>query len=424
MTTVPLTNWARNVRFRAEQLHRPSSIAELQQLVSRSARVRALGTGHSFNEIADTTGDLVSVAGLPTRLDIDAQARTVTVSGGTRFAELGRELHQAGFAIPNTASLPHISVAGGCSTGTHGSGETVGNLSSFVSAVELVTADGDLITCSRETDPDRFDGTVVALGALGIVTALTFDLVPTFHLRQDVYDGLAHESFLAGFDEIMAAGYSVSAFSTWREPRIQQIWVKSRTDPADNRPAAPTLHGASLATGERHPLQAMSPEYTTPQLGVPGPWNERLPHFRAEFTPSAGEEIQSEYLLPREHALAAIDAVRQRADRIAPLLQVCEIRTIAADDLWMSTAYGRDSVGVHFTWTKEPAAVEEVLVDLEPALAPLGARPHWGKLFLARAEQIAPLYERYADFVALVQRLDPRGAFRNDWFERHVLGSR
>jgi xylitol oxidase len=195
MTTVPLTNWARNVRFRAEQLHRPSSIAELQQLVSKSARVRALGTGHSFNEIADTTGDLVSVAGLPTRLDIDAQARTVTVSGGTRFAELGRELHQAGFAIPNTASLPHISVAGGCSTGTHGSGETVGNLSSFVSAVELVTADGDLITCSRETDPDRFDGTVVALGALGIVTALTFDLVPTFHLRQDVYDGLAHESF-------------------------------------------------------------------------------------------------------------------------------------------------------------------------------------------------------------------------------------
>jgi len=225
---------------------------------------------------------------------------------------------------------------------------------------------------------------------------------------------------LAGhFEEIVSAGYSVSVFATLGEA-VDQVWVKSRAHEAP--PEA--LFDARPATVDRHPILGLDATPCTPQLGRPGPWSDRLPHFRMGFTPSAGEEIQSEYLLPREHALAAIDAVRQRADRIAPLLQVCEIRTIAADDLWMSTAYGRDSVGVHFTWTKEPAAVEEVLVDLEPALAPLGARPHWGKLFLARAEQIAPLYERYADFVDLVQRLDPRGAFRNDWFERHVLGAR
>ena len=422
MTTVPLTNWARNVRFRAEQLHRPSSIAELQQLVSKSARVRALGTGHSFNEIADTTGDLVSVAGLPTRLDIDAQARTVTVSGGIRFAELGRELHQAGFAIPNTASLPHISVAGGCSTGTHGSGETVGNLSSFVSAVELVTADGDLITCSRETDPDRFDGTVVALGALGIVTALTFDLVPTFHLRQDVYDGLAHDSFLTHFDEIMAAGYSVSAFSTWREPRIQQIWVKSRTDPADNRPAAPTLHGASLATGERHPLQAMSPEYTTPQLGVPGPWHERLPHFRAEFTPSAGEEIQSEYLLPRDRAVAALQALDDIAAGVATVLQVSEIRTVAADELWLSPSHRRPTVCLHFTWIGDEAAIAPVIAAIEERLAAFDARPHWGKRFTVPPAEIARLYPRLDDFRALMGSLDPAGKFRNELIQRLIVG--
>jgi xylitol oxidase len=141
------------------------------------------------------------------------------------------------------------------------------------------------------------------------------------------------------------------------------------------------------------------------------------------FTPSNGDEIQSEYLLPRRNAVAALEALRSLGGRIRPLLQTCEIRTIAADDLWLSTAYGEDTVAFHFTWAQAQQSVEDLLVDLEGALLPLGARPHWGKLFLADAATLAPRYARHADFVDLVQRLDPRGTFGNDWLDRYVLGA-
>jgi alditol oxidase len=165
----------------------------------------------------------------------------------------------------------------------------------------------------------------------------------------------------------------------------------------------------------------MDPVNCTAQLGRPGPWWDRLPHFRMGFTPSAGAEIQSEYHLPRRHALAAIEAVRGLAGAIAPLLYVSEIRTIAADGLWMSPHHERDSVALHFTWHREQQAVERVLESVEAALEPFAARPHWGKLFLSRAETIRARYERLDDFASLLERLDPRGAFRNAWLERHVI---
>lgn len=424
MTTATLTNWAGNVEFSTGTLHRPTSIAELQRLVASSARIRALGTGHSFNEIADTTGTMLSVAGLPTRVDIDSQTGSVTVSGGTRFAELGGDLQRAGFALANTGSLPHISVAGACSTGTHGSGNTLGNLSTFASAVELVTADGELVTYSRATDPDRFDGMVLALGALGIITALTLDIVPTFTVRQDVYNGLSHEGFLGHFEEVMAAGYSVSVFSTWRTPRTHQIWVKSRTEPTDSSPAAPTLHGAILAVAEQHPVEEMSAEHTTQQFGVPGPWNERLPHFRAEFTPSTGEEIQSEYLLPRAQAGAALQALEDITANIAAVLQVGEIRTTAPDELWLSPSHQRDTVGLHFTWIKDEAAIAPVVAAIEDRLSVFDARPHWGKRFTVPPAAIARLYPRLNDFRDLMEQMDPTGKFRNQMIERLILGRR
>jgi D-arabinono-1,4-lactone oxidase. len=132
--------------------------------------------------------------------------------------------------------------------------------------------------------------------------------------------------------------------------------------------------------------------------------------------PSAGDEIQSEYLIDRRHGPAAIEAILRIGDRIRPLLYISEIRTIAADDLWMSPEHGRDTVGIHFTWKRDQDAVERMLVEVQRALEPFAPRPHWGKLFLS-----APRYERLPDFVALLDRLDPRGAFRNDWLERHVL---
>jgi xylitol oxidase len=171
-------------------------------------------------------------------------------------------------------------------------------------------------------------------------------------------------------------------------------------------------------------VPGVDPANATPQLGRPGAWSDRLPHFRMGFTPSAGDELQSEYLVALDDAVPALEAVRPLAERIRPLLQVCELRTVAADRLWLSMNHDRASLAIHFTWMPRAGEVSAVLADLERALAPFAARPHWGKVFLAEAAAIVPLYPRHADFARLVERLDPRGAFRNDWLERHVLGRR
>ncbi|GAA3745372.1 alditol oxidase [Plantactinospora mayteni] len=418
-----LTNWAGNIDFRAGRLHRPGSVPELRSLVAGSDRVRALGTGHSFNRIADTTGDLVSLAGLPPVVEIDSTAATVTISAGIRYGELVGHLHRAGFALHNLGSLPHISVAGACATGTHGSGPGNGNLATAVAALELVTADGDLVTLRRGTDGDDFLGAVVGLGALGVVTRLTLDLVPAFEIAQYVYDDLPRDQLDAHSSEILGGGYSVSLFTDWTGPRINQVWVKRRVDTtagvAAGVAAEPHWHGATLAAEPRHPVPGMSAAYCTEQLGVPGPWHARLPHFRLEFTPSSGEELQSEYFVPREHLGAALTALDGIADRIAAVLQISEIRTVAADELWLSPSYRRDSVALHFTWVKETEAVLPVLAAIEERLGPYAPRPHWGKLFVTPPEQLRDRYDRYADFAKLVRRYDPAGKFRNEMLDRY-----
>jgi alditol oxidase len=377
--------------------------------------VRVLGSRHSFTGIADAD-ELISLQALTTPVPVDRSAGTVTVSGGLSYGALVQRLDDEGLALHNLASLPHISVAGAVATATHGSGVRNGNLSTAVAALQIVTSDGEVGTASRG-DRD-FEGMVVGLGALGVVTQLALDVQPAFEVRQHVFEGLGWDALAAHFDEIVSSGYSVSVFTRWQET-VDQVWVKTRID----EPEPAELFGARPATVDRHPILELDPAACTPQLGRPGPWSDRLPHFRMGFTPSAGEEIQSEYLLPRRHAEAAIDAVRALAERIRPILLVCEIRTVAADELWLSTSCGTDSVAIHFTWQPVQDRVLQLLVDLEAALAPFGARSHWGKLFVAGASAIAPLYDRHADFVGLVDRLDPRGAFRNDWLEERVLGT-
>jgi xylitol oxidase len=342
----------------------------------------------------------------------------VTVSASVSYGALAHALAAEGLALHNLASLPHISVAGAVATATHGSGDANGNLATAVARLELVTSSGEILSAKRG-DAD-FDGMVVGLGALGAVTRVTLDVEPAYAVRQRVFEGLDWDALLERFDELSASGYSVSVFTRWGD-RVDQVWVKSRvTDaPATLRDE---LLGAIPATLERHPILGLDPVNCSPQLGAPGPWSERLPHFRMGFTPSNGDEIQSEYLLPRRHAVAAIRALRDLAGTIRPVLQVSELRTIAADSLWMSPQHGQDTLGIHFTWKLDQDAVERALADVEAALAPFGARPHWGKLFLAEAAAVGPLYERLDDFARLVERLDPRGAFRNDWLDAHVLG--
>ncbi|TDD21713.1 FAD-binding protein [Nonomuraea diastatica] len=398
-----LTNWAGNTAFRAQNVHHPTSLDELQRLVAASAQVRALGSAHSFNEVADATGDLVVLDRMPGAVEIDSAAATARVPARMTYARLAPVLHKAGFALTNMASLPHISVAGSVATGTHGSGEGIPGLAAAVSSLDLVTADGSVLTISR--GDAGFPGAVVALGALGVVTSLTLDLVPAFELRQYVREGLALEA-LGDFDEIMASGYSVSLFTDWRDTRV---WLK-RADEL----TSPDWYATRPADGPRHPLPAMPADNCTTQLGVPGPWHDRLPHFRADHPPSgAGDELQSELLLPREHAVKALRELFTIGDRIRPVLHISEVRTVAADDLWLSPFHGRDSVGIHFTWVRDVAAVLPVLELVEETLAPFEPRPHWGKLFTVWP----PCPER---FRTLVGRLDPEGKFAND-FTRILL---
>jgi xylitol oxidase len=418
----PAVNWAGNHTYPAAKLHRPASMAQLQEIVSGAASVHVLGSRHSFNGIADAE-ELISLEmlhtdeALPAAVVIDPDGGTVSFGGGLKYGELVQRLDDEGLALHNMASLPHISVAGAIATATHGSGVGNGNLATAVAALEMVTSGGDVVRIQRG-DPD-FDGVVVGLGALGAVTCITLDVEPAFEVRQDVFEGLSWAALLEHFDEIVSCGYSVSVFTVFRET-VDMVWVKTRTDSAEQVPGE--LFGAEPASVDLHPVIGLDPTPCTPQRGRPGPWHDRLPHFRMGFTPSAGEELQSEYLLPRRHAAAALEAVRALADRIRPLLMTCEIRTVASDRLWLSTSYQQDSVAFHFTWVPDQPAVEEVLVALEGALSPFGARPHWGKVFTADAESVPPLYERHADFVRLVERMDPRGAFRNAWLEARVLG--
>ncbi|WP_225095690.1 FAD-binding protein [Streptomyces sp. CoH27] len=405
-TAGTVTNWARTITYQAREFHRPQTADALAALVAGSARIRVLGSGHSFNRIADPGPDgvLVSTAGLPPETEIDTAARTVRVSGGVRYAELAHAVHAHGLALPNMASLPHISVAGSVATGTHGSGVTNGPLAAAVREVELIAADGSTVTIGRD-DP-RFGGAVTSLGALGVVTALTLDLEPAYEVEQHVFTELPLEGL--DFAAVAAAGYSVSLFTDWRRPGFRQVWVKRRTD----QPAV-RFPWAAPATEPMHPVPGMPATYCTEQLGVPGPWHERLPHFRAEFTPSNGEEIQSEYLLPRSAAVDALCAIDGIRSTVAGVLQTCEVRTIAADPQWLSPAHGRDSVALHFTWVRDEAAVLPVVRRLEAALAPFEPRPHWGKLYEIPSTVVRGLYAHLADFRALARSLDPAGKFTN-----------
>jgi alditol oxidase len=415
------TNWAGNVAYRAGRHHTPTSVEELQHLVAASRRLRPLGTGHSFNALADTDGDQVSVTGLPPTIDVHAAEPTATIAAGLRYGELTGRLHEQGWALHNLGSLPHISVAGAVATATHGSGEGNGNLASSVRALQMVTADGELVTLQRGRDSD-FAGAVVALGALGVVVRLTLDLVPAFTVRQFVYEGLTLDRLLECFDDVVSAAYSVSVFTDWRDPVQAQVWVKQRVG-EESRVAVERWPGARLADGPRHPIGGMPPENCTPQLGVPGPWHDRLPHFKLGFTPSGGKELQSEYFVARSSAAPAIEALARIRGQVAPLLQTAEIRTVAADDLWLSPAYRRDSVALHFTWVADEAAVAPVVSAVEEVLAPFDARPHWGKVFGVQPDVVAAGYERWQDFVTLAERLDPAGVLRNELLASYLLPS-
>jgi len=460
------TNWAGNIAFGAPDFYRPAAVPELQALVAKVGRIRVLATGHAFNDLADSPGAQVSLAGLPPEVSVDSAARVARVAAGLSYAEVAVRLDAHGFALRNLASLPHISVAGATATATHGSGAANQNLAVAVAGLTLLTAGGDLLELSR--GDGAFDGAVVHLGALGVVVSLVLDLVPSFDASQRVYENLPLAALDDHFTDIMTAGYSVSLFTDWQAPRLTQVWIKQRAGtpappastptpsvpqagapassvtqagtptpsvpPAGTPASAPqaatpassvtqaSWFTATPASGPRNPVPGASPDACTEQLGVPGRWYERLPHFRPGFKPSAGDELQSEYLLPVASAVPALHALDQIRDRIAPVLRICEVRAIAADQLWLSSCYRQDSVAFHFTWIADTVAVLPVVGLVERQLGPFAPRPHWGKVFTATPQELAARYDRLPDFLNLMNRFDPSGKFRNAYTDRYLTG--
>jgi xylitol oxidase len=416
-----LKNWAGNLEYGTEQLYPATSLEQVREFVRRQSRFKVLGTRHCFNNIADSTDQFLSLKAMDKVVALDPKSRTVTLESGMTYGQLCPYLDNNGWALHNLASLPHISITGACSTATHGSGETNGNLATAVSALEFVNAGGDVVKLSRQQDGETFRGAVAGLGALGVITKVTLDVQPRFTMQQYVYENLPLSELKDHFDAIESTAYSVSLFTDWQKERINEVWLKTRTEQGRTFDAPPVFFGAKRATRNLHPIMELSAENCTEQMGVPGPWYERLPHFRMGFTPSAGKELQSEYFVPRRHAVEAILAVERLRDHVGPHLLISEIRTIAADDLWMSPCYKQASVTIHFTWKQDWPAVSKLLPVIEKELAPFSPRPHWGKLFTISAAQLHSSYQKLPEFVELSRKYDPQGKFRNDFLSTHIF---
>lgn len=403
-------NWAGNVRYSARRILYPQTVKAVQEAVRQSAQATVLGSRHSFNTIADSTDTHICLDKLDKIIALDTEARTVTIEAGVRYSQLAPYLHQHGFALHNMASLPHISVAGSCATATHGSGLTSGNLATFVIAIEFADASGNLIKLTKADK--EFDGAIVLMGALGVVTRLTLAIEPTFQMQQNVYRNLAMSKLQDNFESLQTAGYSVSLFTDWKDRNINQVWILNKSDQTVS-PHQLDLYGMEPAVRKLHPVAGMQTDPVTEQLGVPGPWFERMPHFKIGHQPSVGNELQSEYFVPIEHAYDAMVALQELQERLAPHLYVSEIRTVGADTLWMSPCHNRRSVAFHMTWCQHPEVVQALIPAVEAALEPFEPRPHWGKLFTMDPARLQSCYERLDDFKRFAATYDPHGKFRN-----------
>jgi xylitol oxidase len=420
---IKLKNWAGNLEYSTDRLYSANSLEQVQSYVKKQSKLKVLGTRHCFNNIADSIHNFLSLKSMDDVVVLEPEAHTVTVHAGMTYGQLCPYLDSKGYALHNLASLPHISIAGACSTATHGSGEKNGNLATAVSALEIVTAAGEVVKLSRLEDGDAFLGAVVGLGSLGVITKITLDTQPAFLMRQYVYENLPLTEVKDHFDAIESSAYSVSLFTDWQDQRISEVWIKSRVEEGQAFDATAEFFGAKRATKNLHPIAELSAENCTEQMGVPGPWYERLPHFRMGFTPSAGKELQSEYFVPRQHAVEAILAVERLRDQVSPYLMISEIRTIAADNLWLSPCYEQPCITIHFTWKQDWPAVRKLLPVIEKELAPFKARPHWGKLFTMPPTELKFIYKRLPDFIQLSKKYDPQGKFRNEFLNTNVFSS-
>ena len=408
-----MQNWSKNVDFNDRAYLQPESLAELQEIVKSNQKLRARGTAHCFNEIANTSSYAINLSRMPKLIEVDSAARSVRVAAGLKYGELAPILHKQGWALDNLASLPHISIAGSISTGTHGSGINNKNLANQVLSLDLVTAEGELRHIDRSNP--AFHAIVVGLGMGGVIYQYELKIEPTYKIRQVIYPNIPLDVLQRNFDGIMGTAYSVSYFTDWSSEQVGNLWCKFR----DAEVIPESIGGCAQADKKYHPIPLVDPVACTDQLGEPGYWHERLSHFKLDFTPSVGEEIQTEFFVNRNDASAAIEAVSKLGAEISPLLWITELRTIAKDELWLSGAFQRDTLAIHFTW-KKLDAIYPVIEKVEAAIRPFNYRPHWGKVFTADATYLKSVYPKMGEFQALMQALDPGKKFENSFTRKNV----
>lgn len=411
-------NWVGNLQYNSKKYFQPERVGQIQELVKNSKRIKTLGSRHCFNSIADCDETHLSLAKMNKMLAIDENEMTVTIEGGAQYSDFCVELNEAGFALPNLASLANISVVGACATATHGSGVNNQSLASSISEIELVDGNGGIITLSRQKDAEKFNGVVVNIGAIGIVTKLKLDIEKSFQVRQDLFENLSIEQLAENFDEITSSGYSVSLFTNFQKS-IRVMNIKRRID--ENISDLPKEFFGATAAKESINSRGIPDTNRSPQMGVSGCWFECLPHFKFSKQLIQGEEIQSEYYVERKNAVEAILALEEISNIIFPQIIVAEIRSIKADNHWLSPFYRGDSVGIHFSWKLNEREVMKILPEIEKVLAPYKPIPHWGKLFTISREELHAYYPKMSEFIGLCEEFDPNGKFRNEYLNKYIF---
>ena len=411
-----MKNWAGNLTFSAKEFIEIDNISKLQQVVSNSQGVKVLATGHSFNAIGDTKDTLISLKNLSNGIEIDSQNAQALIPAGMAYADAARYLESKGWAFSNMASLGEVKIAGAISTGTHGSGSNNGVLSTSVVGLEIVLGSGELLTIDQ-SNSEEFAGFVISLGALGVFTKIKMRIVPSFSVKQFVYENIGIQAVAENFDTVFNSAYSVSYFSNWAKNSTGQIWMKFLDDSSSDNLSDNWL-GANQAKAKQHPVKINNPDPCTDQLGISGKWLYRLPHFKLDSSPASGDEVQTEYLVDRKYVKEYIQDLRTIGDEIAPRVYATEIRTIKSDELWLSGAYQRETVGFHFTWKKSDTLVD-FLPRIEEILGKHHGRPHWAKLFSVKSDELSARYPKYSNFEALLKKYDPKKKFRNKFIDQY-----
>lgn len=428
-------NWSGTYTMRPARVSRPVSTDEVAAQVRRAneddVSIKAIGSGHSFTDIGLTRGVLLELDLLTGIREADPTTGLVTVAGGTPLHELNDALWQLGLALPNLGDIDRQTITGAISTGTHGTGSRFGGIATQVRALELVTGDGSVVECSPEENPDIFEHARVGLGALGIITAVTLQCVPSFALRA-VESHAPLDAALANYPEWTA---KADHFEFFWFPHTERVATKTNTRLA----AGATLEPLSKSrrwfddellgnkvwerinriTTKRPHLIRRQNRLATALLGG-REFSDRS--YRVFASPREVKFREMEYAIPREALPAAIGQIRKWLDMTGTSIGYpIEVRFAAADDIPLSTGFERENcyVAVHEYHRRSHEAyflaVEDIMKDLD-------GRPHWGKLHYRSASDLAPLYPRFDDFTKMRDRLDPERRFGNDYLRR-VLGS-